>query len=508
MTIQAGGSLNARIGTDPRSFDPHIQPGAGELIYISNLYSFVFYNAKGDTELLCDLCVDWGLEDGGKTVAIEIVKNASYEDGTPVRAKDIAYSIRKIGGDVDGVTSPRCGGLRNYLATDRDPFTIVDDYNMKIHLQAPSGAFPWWLGVNYCGIVADGADRETLLKTPNGSGPFIMKDFFPGSHVVMERRPGYFQSETPYLDVLKVLIVPDSTASIGAVVTGLVDWYNPFGAGADEVKLFTEWAATGKGTWEEYYCECFGGIQFNLNAAPTDNKDLRHAINLSLDRESHKAIRFNNRGKDVVYQPAGWAGSRTQDEIWNATPGWGTGANKEAERVEARALLLKAGYGDGDLKLTLSSQPGFQGGQAEWAGPQIARIGIDVTVDLRDRGTFIPNFTEGNYQIAAYVFAFGFPDPDPMLATYWVCGAPRNWTGHCDSRVDALHLQQTSELDVAKRIDLVKQIEVILLDTMAIAPWAQAPADFLVSNNWGGWDKGRGEYFWHKFERVYDTRVQ
>lgn len=505
--IKKGGSLVARIAGDPRSFDPHVQPGAGELIYISNLYSFVFFNAKGE-ELECDLCTDWGLEDGGKTVWIKTVEGHTYEDGTPVRARDISYSIAKIAGEIDGVVSPRCGVLKEYLATDKDAFTVVDDNHVKIHLKAPSAAFPWWLGVNYCGIVADGADREVLIKKNNGSGPFTIKEWVQGSHVQMERRDGYFREDTPYLDLLKVVMIKDATASIGAVVTGLVDWYNPFGAGPDETRLFKEWSEAGKGTWEEFYCECFGGVQMNVTVPPTDNKDLRHAIHLSLDRMSHKAIQFSGRGMDVVYQPPSWVGSKSPEEIWDVVPGWGTGANKEKEREQGRALLAKAGYAENELKLNLLSQPGFQGRQAEWAGPQISRIGIDVTVDLRDRGTTIPMLVEGNYKIGSYVVAFGFADPDTMLGTYWVCGGARNWTRHCDPRIDEIHRQQTSELDLAKRIKLVQDAEAILLDTMANAMYPMAPADFLVSNNWGGWEKGRGEYFWHKFERVYDTRIQ
>ena len=504
MVIQKGGGMRVRWHADPRVFDPHVQPGYGELPYLANLYSNLLANPSGN-ELICDLCESWGVEDGGKTLVFNLVKNATYQDGTPVRAKDVAYSIRKIAGEIDGVVSPRCGGMKEYLVTDRDPFEVVGDSTVKIHLRAPSAAFPWYTAVSYCSIVADGAEREDLNQTPNGSGPFVMGEWVPGSSLELVRRQGYWKKDLPYLDRLTFVLVPDEIAGLGALVTGKVDFFNTSAAGPDEKLLFQKFVDEKNAVWRTPICECFGGILLNVTEPPFDNKNLRHAVNLALDRKSQASILYNDNARAVLYVPPSWIGARTADEIWDKIPGWGTGANKQAEIEQAQKLWEEAN----DLHVTLLTFP-FPSTSAlgEWAVSQLNNVGIRSTLDIQDRGTASPRFVEVNYEIGAYFFSTGFPSPDVMLAGYFVTGGGRNWTGHSDPRIDDLHKRQSSELDIQKRIQLVRQAEDILLDNMPIANKVIPFFDYIHYPYFKGWDTAQGEYFWFNFERVYDGRVQ
>ena len=506
MVIQQGGGLIMRGSGDPRSFDPHIQPGAGELPYISNLYSFLLMNPRG-TELICDLCTDWRIEDGGLSIVFNLVKNATYEDGTPVRAKDVAYSIRKIAGEIDGVASPRCGAMKEYLVTDRDPFELIDDFTVKIHLRAPAADFPWYLAVTYCGILADGAQREVLTKVPNGSGPFVIGEWIPGAKFEFVRRADYFKEGLPYLDTFTFFIIPDALAALGALVTGRIDLQSAFAAGPDEKLLFQKFVNERDGVWLKPICECFGGVIMNNTEPPFNDKKLRHAVNLALDRKSQEAILYDGDAKPVLFMPPSWAGARTPDEIWDKIPGWGTGAKKQAEIEEAKRLVIEAGFPDG-LDVGVLSTPNIFGRLGEWAVPQIEKAGIRGTINLQDRGVTIPKFVEFNYDMGTYFFTTGFPSPDILLAGYFLTGGSRNWTGHSDPRIDELFRQQSAENDLQKRIELTRQAEDILLDNMPFAPKVIPFFSFVHWPYWKGWDTAQGEYFWYKFEGIYDGRVQ
>jgi len=63
-----------------------------------------------------------------------------------------------------------------------------------------------------------------------GTGPFILKDFVSGSAATLVSNPNYWgyderypQNKLPYIDTLKVLIIPDQATALAALRTGKVD---------------------------------------------------------------------------------------------------------------------------------------------------------------------------------------------------------------------------------------------------------------------------------------------
>jgi len=63
-----------------------------------------------------------------------------------------------------------------------------------------------------------------------GTGPFILQDFVSGSSATMVKNPNYWgyderypQNQLPYVDTLKVLIIPDTATALSAIRTGKMD---------------------------------------------------------------------------------------------------------------------------------------------------------------------------------------------------------------------------------------------------------------------------------------------
>ena len=64
-----------------------------------------------------------------------------------------------------------------------------------------------------------------------GTGPFILKDLVSGSSVILARNPDYFghderypQNQLPYLNTLKILIIPDQATGLAALRTSKIDF--------------------------------------------------------------------------------------------------------------------------------------------------------------------------------------------------------------------------------------------------------------------------------------------
>ena len=460
------------------------------------------------SELECDLCTTWELENEGKTLVFNLHKNARFQDGSPVTAEDVRYTWLKMIGEIDGVISPRCGTLKDYIADDNPNFfEAVDPYTFKVHLAAPSGAVPYYMALTFCGIGPEGTAGDDLRISPNGSGPFRIGKWEHGALMRMIPNPDYFKTAAPYLDVLDFVIIADDTARGAAVITGRADQGGVSGAGPDQWKLFQQFADEDKGAWLTSVCECFGGTLMAVNVPPFDDKNLRHAINLAMDRKSQMDIMFNGAAKPTLYIPPSWPGARSPDEIWNKVAGWGTGANKEAEIERARKLVSDGGHGS--VKLT------DWGGtwhvypqQAEWTVPQLTRIGLDIEIKLLDRAALLPKLSGIDYQISTYYYGFGFPEPDILLGSYFLTGGSRNWTGFSTPFIDQLFVQQRSEPDPQRRIQLVREAEDFLLDVMPIAPIAMPFSDSLLWAHFKGWDPGLGGFFNQRFEFAYDGRIQ
>jgi peptide/nickel transport system substrate-binding protein len=63
-----------------------------------------------------------------------------------------------------------------------------------------------------------------------GTGPFILKDLVAGSSATLMKNPNYWgyderhsQNKIPYIDTLKVLIIPDDATALAALRTGKID---------------------------------------------------------------------------------------------------------------------------------------------------------------------------------------------------------------------------------------------------------------------------------------------
>ncbi|MEK7777345.1 MAG: ABC transporter substrate-binding protein, partial [Chloroflexota bacterium] len=515
--IKAGGMLRKGVTGDPAGFDPMMHAFAPTDPHSNaNLYSYLLVNRVG-REMVCDLCTEWKQEDGGKTLVFNLTKEAVYEDGSKLTSKDVVYSLRKMIGEIDGKISPRCGVIKEYLAKDvAQPFEAPDAYTVKIHLAHPSAAVLLNLSMNFCAVLKEGTTTKDVLQKPNGSGPFRIGRWDKGATLQLVRTPGYWKKDSngvvlPYLDALELIAVPDAEVQRAAALTGRLDHGgNYVGAPLDAVKLAEQFQKDGKGTFLQTKSDSVGGVIMNTTKPPFNNPKLRKAVDLAMDRVAHKAILWNDRGHAALYQPNNYAGARKEEEVWNIIPGWGTGAKKAAELEQAKQLMKEAGYPDGfSTQVYCFNALYYELNTAEFVTTVLQRLGIKSELKCYEStATFFPPMSNLEYQVAGYIYGYGVPEPDIMLGSYFITGGNRNWSGVSDPRIDALYQQEKAELDPQKRIRLVRQAEDILLE---LAPWAPGTMYYggtLVWNHVKGWDYGLGGYHHHRWDYVYDARLQ
>jgi ABC-type transport system substrate-binding protein len=122
-----------------------------------------------------------------------------------------------------------------------------------------------------------------------GTGPFVIKDYIPGSEFVFARNPDYWGSpitidgkeyEIPFIDELVQPIIPDPSTQIAALRTGTIDIFINTPP--------TAWSTLDKtAPWLEksIYASSIGGlVALNCSKPPFDNVDVRRAMMIGTDQ--------------------------------------------------------------------------------------------------------------------------------------------------------------------------------------------------------------------------------
>ena len=459
-----GGTLRQVTATFTPNFDIQLLSASPDF-YTTNskLYSNLLLNYT-DEVVECDVCSEWRLENNGKTMVFTLNRGIKFQTGQELTSADVKYSLRMIMGDVDGIVSPRSGVIKEYIESIETP----DRYTVRINLLRPSPYVSQVLANGSSVIFREGTTRDSLKTAPAGSGPFLVDKIVPGSTWALVRNPNYFKLGQPYLDKVEVTTIADEATRMAAFLTGRWDLHIRSSPIAEAfLPSFQKLADQGKinlqptigGNHQQ-------GVWMVVSKPPFDNLKLRQAVNLALDRKRIGSAVFGNLSVHpqlLVYTKDSPWSSRLESEIWDVLPGWGTGAKKAQEIEQAKQLVKDAGYPNGiDTDMYgLITAPWPLG--SEESAKELAPVGIRGKLQILQSAALAERFTNLTYSMLYYPFAMITRDPDEIVGQYWITGAVRNPTGYSNPQVDKLYVQMSSELDFAKRKQLLRQLEDIIV---------------------------------------------
>ena len=208
-----GGVISMVNYGDVELFDVHAAGTLQSSQFRSPLHNqLVYFDPTNTSELVADLAKSWTLSDDGSKYTFVIHDNASWWDGTPVTATDVAFSINRW--IEPGEPRPRTGLLRPYI----DRAVAVDETTVDVHLEYASAAILQLMGVDFMLIFPEAQKEQGYERFEDvmGSGPFIVKEWQRGSYYEFERNPNYFKEGLPYLDGYRSNTIVDA----GTIVAG------------------------------------------------------------------------------------------------------------------------------------------------------------------------------------------------------------------------------------------------------------------------------------------------
>jgi peptide/nickel transport system substrate-binding protein len=220
----AGGTFTEAIVGAPKTVNPVDALSNDvdrDLVHL--IYSGLF-RLEG-TDAVPDLVNDYSWSADGKTLTINLRKDAYFHDGIPVTSEDVHFTIDAI--QNPDRKSPLAPMFRDVSVATPDDATVVFTLNQpdpQFLLKLTVGILPAHL---WNDVPATTARLSDLNVKPVGSGPYRVKSFSRDSlgnihSYTLERDEKYYRDK-PFISTLVFQFFPDRQSALDALKADLVD---------------------------------------------------------------------------------------------------------------------------------------------------------------------------------------------------------------------------------------------------------------------------------------------
>ncbi len=432
---------------------------------------------QGDSSTGCAgdpaIAKSWEISEDGLTWTIHLQEGITFSDGTPVTADTVKENM-------EWWSSIEEIAVFNAELLYLDSVEVIDDLTLKYTTFEPiinspeyGWAFLWTLPPH---IWTEIDPSELFIyenNPPIGTGPYVLSEYVPGSHMIFDAREDYYRGKPP-IDRIIYTIFSNPDALNSALLAGEIDLTLPF----LPPESYDVLSADTHITLEEQFPGDTYNLAFNMSEAGTTHpaiKDaaVREAIDYAIDKEQIV---------DVVFL----------GHAITCPSNWGCGPNFEGEvnpelsitsfdPAKANQILDDAGYSDSDgdgVRETADGQPlefrlvyitDFPPAltMSELIADSLSEIGIAVEIEAVDWGTWYDVVTnERDFDMTIDV-ALG--NIDPVSMDYWhSCWSAEpggySTSGFCSDEMDGLVYEYWFSADEEARWEPMFAAQQILHD--------------------------------------------
>jgi len=180
------------------------------------------------------LAESWEIPDD-RTIIFHIRQGVRFHNKPPVNgreldANDVVYSLKRIWGPPSGIAVKT-------LTEEQKPISITAPDKWTVIIECPPGS--------YEGIFTNSADYTSIVphemveewgdledwRAQCGTGPFEIVDHVDSASTTFVKNPNYWMKDPvhpentlPYLDGIKMLVIPDASTQMTALRTGKIDY--------------------------------------------------------------------------------------------------------------------------------------------------------------------------------------------------------------------------------------------------------------------------------------------
>lgn len=496
-----GQNLVVEVGPDPETIDPALNSAIDGGNMIIHAFEGLLIQDKDNT-IQPGQAESFEVSEDGLTYTFHLQDGLKWSDGSDLTANDFVYSWKRV---VDPNTAaPYAETMLNTVKgyeeamngnVDALAVSAPDDKTLVVELSAPClyfdkiVAFATLMPVQQATVEANGDAWATKADTYITNGPFYIKEWVPGSHVLMAKNPYYWNADAIKLDTLKFLLMEDTNASYSAWQSGEALMIKD--VPIDEIEALQD--------NEEFHLDPTMGtyyISYNLEKEPFNDARVREALNLCIDREyvadtimqGTYTAATNLIGPGISDAEDGSSFQEVTTEKYGDHYAIG---DFDAQVEKAKQLLEEAGYPNGEGFPTIEymtndasyHKPLAEYLQQEWKD----KLGINMDINVVEWSVFTASRRNGDFQIARNGWVMDYDDPSSMLDVFET-GNGNNDGKYSSEELDNLLKAARATTDKAEHYDLLHQAEQNILDNNVMAPVAYYNDFYLqsskVKNTW------------------------
>jgi peptide/nickel transport system substrate-binding protein len=339
-----------------------------------------------------------------------------FQDGTDLTADSVAFALNRL---LKAEVPPRA-----FTPDVISGVEATDESTVRITTPKPSALLPDRVASVNTGILAKAAfTGKNVDIIRHCTGPFTVVSEKPQQSMSLERNDDYWGGDVA-LAKADVKFLPDGNARATQVRTGESDIALGLPSSSiAELETDPNIAVTDAETPRT------SSLYLNNSKAPFDNPDVRKAIQKAIDLDTIAKTIYSG-----TVTPA--FGPFAANEPWVPQ-----GVEPVTQNVaDAKAMLQKAGYGPGDINVSLrgyTERPEFAD-LAAVIQDQLKQIGIGVKVTMTDYAGMEPSLLDGSYDMALLSrnHLTDIADPIGFFEADYTCKGGYNISHYCNPEFD------------------------------------------------------------------------
>ncbi|WP_426462331.1 peptide ABC transporter substrate-binding protein [Staphylococcus equorum] len=461
-------SLDSALATDTVSFDMYNQIYEG------------LYTLDKDDKAQPGVAKEMPKEsNGGKTLTIELRKDAKWSNGDPVTAHDFEFAWKRV---VNPETASEYAYIMydlknaediNMGKKDVDELGVkaVDDHTLKVELNKPIPyinemfAFGTFMPQNEKVVKKHGQQYGTTADKTVFNGPFKIEQWRVEDKIQLVKNEDYWDKEAVHLDRVNYKVLKDQQAGASLYDTGSVD---DTVITADQVDKYEDNAGLKKRLLASTFY-----IKLNQKTVPAfKNKDMRLAISQAINKEGYvNAVKNDGSeatdgftSKLTAETPDGKDFAKTIDSPLSYNPE----AAKEHYEKAKKDLGIK------DLTFTMNTEDTPSSKiSAEYIKAQVEKTLPGVTMKIKQLPFKQRLNQESSETHEASLSGWGPDYPDPLtFLSIMTTGAAQNNTGWGSKEYDQLIEDANGKLlkKPEERNAAMKKAEEMMLEDAPVAP--------------------------------------